>query len=63
VGLPAERCTRALRWDVQVAFLTAGLSTPNQAVKRLRLLAESLTFEPVAATPHADAGASESAAV
>jgi hypothetical protein len=49
VDLPAERCTRALRSDAHVALLTAGLSTPYRTVKRLHLLAESLTFEPVEA--------------
>jgi len=49
VDLPAERCARALRSDAHVALLTAGLSTPYRTVKRLHLLAESLTFEPVEA--------------
>ena len=51
VDLPAEACMRALRLDAHVALLTGGFSTPYRAVKRLRLLTESLTFEPVEATP------------
>jgi hypothetical protein len=63
IDLPAERCVQALRFDARNWLLTAGLSTPFSTVKRVRVLAESLTFEPVEATPDRDAGETVSASV